>query len=513
MDDPRFFTQATLLICSSLEIEIALARCRKLIAQYMPADEIYLNIYDPRLQGLRYLARADKTGGQKMEKIIPLPAELIDAIESGRRLTNYLLINRPKDDAVGRIITRELNRPNSSFIALRLYIEERRLGVIDLFAKGQDRFSEGDARRLALLREPFAIAMANALKHQEVVKLKERLLADNQDLQEELSAQFGAEVVGAAQGLRQVMAKVNQVADLKNTILLMGETGVGKEVIANALHRYSPRRSKPFVKVNCGAIPENLIDSELFGHEKGAFTGAVQMKRGRFERAHRGTIFLDEIGELPPWAQIRLLRVLQTEEIERIGGSRPIRLDLRVIAATHRDLARMVREGSFREDLFFRISAFPIEIPPLRERPQDIPLLIRHFLGKKSRELGISRLPSLAPGDLQKLTRHPWPGNVRELENSVERALIQQRQGPLLFPQPGSLPPERELALAWESRGQVLPLDQVVKEYIEKVLKLTQGRVSGPQGAADLLALHPNTLRNRMQKLGIRFGRNYSALR
>ena len=510
MDDNQFFKQGTLLICSSLEIETALGRCREFIARTIPADEIYLNIYEPHLQGLRYVARADAAGGEKMERIIPLPPDLTVDIESGRRLTDYMLINRPQDDPVGRIIAGKLDRRDHSFIALRLHIEGRRLGVIDLFAKGWDRFSEQHARRLALLRDPFAIAMANALKHQEVVQLKERLIADNQDLQAELSARFGHEVVGADRGLRGVMAKVNQVAHLKNTILLEGETGVGKEVIDNAIHRCSPRNPESFVKVNCGAIPENLIDSELFGHEKGAFTGAVRTKRGRFERAHKGTLFLDEIGELPPWAQIRLLRVLQTQEIERVGGSLPIRLDLRVIAATHRDLARMVREGTFREDLLFRINAFPIRIPPLRERREDIPALIRHFIEKKSVELGITRIPAIAAEALADLDRHHWPGNVRELENAVERALIQHRHGPLLFQPMGANPRDQEFTLALDSRRQIQPLDTVMGDYIREALKITGGRISGPKGAATCLGLHPNTLRNRMLKLGIAFGRKYA---
>ena len=212
--------------------------------------------------------------------------------------------------------------------------------MIDLFAQGFDRYTAEHARQFALLREPFAIAMANALKHQEVVELKERLISDNRYLKSELLSQSGDEVIGADAGLKEVMRQVGRIAHLKNTILLLGETGTGKEVVANAIHRLSPRANEPFIKVNCGAIPEHLIDSELFGHEKGAFTGAVKQKRGRFERANKGTLFLDEIGELPPWAQVRLLRVLQTQEIERVGGSPPIKLDIRVIAATHRDPRR-----------------------------------------------------------------------------------------------------------------------------------------------------------------------------
>ena len=345
--EDQFFRNATLRICSSLDIDVALWRCREYITEHLPVDEIYLNIYEPGERRLRYVARADGSGGEKMEKFIRLPEALAGAIESGRRLTDHLIVNRPEADPMGEIIGKELGLCGHSFIALRLLIEGRRLGVMDLFARGRDRFNEGHARLVSLLREPMAIAMANALKHQELVEIKERLLSDNRYLNSELISRSGDEVIGGEQGLFPVLEKIRRVAHLKNTVLLLGETGVGKEVIAGAIHKLSPRSDGPFIKVNCGAIPESLIDSELFGHEKGAFTGAVNKKRGRFERAHRGTIFLDEIGELPPWAQVRLLRVLQTREIERVGGSPPIALDIRVVAATHRDLARLVEEGGF----------------------------------------------------------------------------------------------------------------------------------------------------------------------
>jgi transcriptional regulator with GAF, ATPase, and Fis domain len=508
MDENRFFKQATMLICSSLDIEVALWRFRQFIAAHMPADEIYLNIYEPGLGGLRYIARADTHGSEKMETTVRLPEDLIHDIESGRRLKDYLVINRPESDPMGRIIQSAFGMSEVSFVALRLIIEGHRLGVVDLFAYGYDRFSESHAKRLALLREPFAIAMANALKHQQVVQLKEQLVSDNRYLNSALISRSGDEVIGAETGLKPVMEKVRQIAHLKNTILIFGETGVGKEVIANAIHRMSSRRNGPIIKVNCGAIPENLIDSELFGHEKGAFTGAVRQKRGLFERAHKGTIFLDEIGELPPWAQIRLLRVLQTQEIERVGGSPPIKLDIRVIAATHRDLKTMVDDGRFREDLWFRISAFPIHIPPLRHRPGDIPLLVAHLIEKKSMEFGILP-PQIAPGALRRLMRHTWPGNVRELENTVERVLIQHRQGPIHFHRALEKEVGAHSALSLENDRTIRALDDVVRGHIVMALRLSKGKVNGPDGAAAYLDIHPNTLRKRMQKLGIAFGRKH----
>ncbi|MBF0411360.1 MAG: sigma 54-interacting transcriptional regulator [Desulfamplus sp.] len=521
VENDLFFRKATLLICSSLDIEIALWRCREYISNYLPADEIYLNIYEPGQRRLRYIARADAEGGEKMDKTIQLPQELINAIESGRRLKDYMIINRPELDPMGEIISKALNLKDYSFIALRLRIEVQRLGVIDLFAKGRDRFTEEDAQLFSLLREPFAIAMANVLKHQELVQLKEQLISDNRYLNSELISKTGDEVIGAGEGLREVLEKVNQVAHLKNTVLILGETGVGKEVIANAIHRLSPRKNQPFIKLNCGAIPENLIDSELFGHEKGAFTGAVKQKRGRFERANKGTIFLDEIGELPSWAQIRLLRVLQTQEIERVGGSPSIQLDIRVIVATHRNLKQMVIDGTFREDLWFRINAFPIVIPPLRNRKSDIPLLVNHFLKKKSLEMGIQTIPAVASVDMEHLIQHDWPGNVRELENVVESALIRHRHGTLHFLRPAlknngllcqqikSYKSDVNIMPMPKLESSRLSLDDVVKNYIDEVLSLTDGKINGKNGAAEILGVHPNTLRNRMKKLGIVYGRAY----
>lgn len=440
-----------------------------------------------------------------MDKTIKLPGDVIRSIESGQRMKDQRIINNPDEDVVGSIITRELGLRGCSFIALRLYIEGRRLGVIDFFASDKNRFNETHLHLLSLLREPFAIAMANALQHQDLVQLKEELLSDNRYLNNALISRSGDEVIGEEQGLKEVTDKVEQIAHLKNTVLLLGETGVGKEVIANAIHRKSPRHREPFIKVNCGAIPEQLIDSELFGHEKGAFTGALTQKRGLFERANKGTIFLDEIGELPPWAQIRLLRVLQTQEIERVGGSPPIQLDIRVIAATHRDLAKMVAEGSFREDLWFRINAFPIQIPSLRHRIQDIPLLVDFFIRKKSEELGIHKFPQITKETMRELVNHEWPGNVRELENVVERALIQHRQGPLSFDGVTETRPANGPSIPVEKTTTPASLDEIIKKHILDVLYLTKGRISGPQGAAAVLKMHHNTLRNRMERMGIEF--------
>ena len=270
----------------------------------------------------------------------------------------------------------------------------------------------------------------------------------------------------------------------------------------------SPRKDGPFIKVNCGAIPENLIDSELFGHERGAFTGAIAESRGRFERAEGGTIFLDEIGELPPMAQVRLLRVLQNREVERVGGKRPISVNIRVIAATHRNLQHMITEGTFREDLWYRLNSFPIIVPPVRQRKEDVPALTRHFVAVKSRELGIVP-PSIAPGALLRLTEYDWPGNVRELENLVERELIRHRGGSLTFESIQQNEKENAKAVAARDSSPHLPmkLDDAMAAHISEVLTFAKGKIHGPGGAAELLGVNPNTLRWRLDKLGISYRR------
>jgi transcriptional regulator with GAF, ATPase, and Fis domain len=299
------------------------------------------------------------------------------------------------------------------------------------------------------------------------------------------------------------------VAPLDSPVLLFGDTGTGKEIMANAIHYSSPRKDGPLIKVNCGAIPESLIDSELFGHEKGAFTGAISQKRGRFERADKGTIFLDEIGELPPQAQVRLLRVLQEKEIERVGGTISIPVDIRVISATNRNLQEMVASGRFREDLWFRLNVFPIMIPPLRQRREDIPALVHHFIDRKSKELKLARRPVLAPGALERLKAYDWPGNVRELENLIERALIQSRGGMLSFEILSAPhgPANREMAPEAGRNQSVLSLDELNARHIREALDTADGKINGPGGAAQILGLHPNTLRSRMNKLGIPYGR------
>jgi len=293
-----------------------------------------------------------------------------------------------------------------------------------------------------------------------------------------------------------VLKAIDEVAATDATVLLTGETGTGKELVARAGHNLSPRKVKVLVKVNCAALPAGLIESELFGHEKGAFTGALSRKLGRFEVAHKGTIFLDEIGDLPLELQAKLLRVLQDGEFERVGGSETIRVDVRVIAATNRDLDKAIEEGTFRPDLYYRLSVFPIQIPPLRERREDIPDLVRHFVMKHGLKLG-RKVKTIPQSAMDALSAYPWPGNVRELENVVERAMILSHGDRLEL---GEWPPKAGVT----SRGRRVPtLEELEREHISSVLELTGGRVSGEKGAAKLLGMRPSTLQGRMKKLGI----------
>jgi transcriptional regulator with GAF, ATPase, and Fis domain len=505
--DRNFFWGATMRICGSLDIEKAMWQTLEFLQDYIPAEEAALLFFDSNKGTVTLNIQADRTGGRQVNYQAVYPPELRALFEDVSQLGDFYE-NRAEEHPLAKPILAAMGKGKSSVILVRLIVDDVWIGSVALWAEGWDKFNDEHLRLLQQLKQPFFIALSNSRRYTELLELKDLLADDNRYLQEELQKITGSEIIGADFGLKDVMQKVRSVATLSSPVLLQGETGVGKEIIAGAIHNASLRRDGPFIKVNCGAIPETLIDSELFGHEKGAFTGAIEQKRGRFERANGGTIFLDEIGELPLEAQVRMLRVLQEKEIERVGGSEPKKVDIRVIAATHRDLQVMIREGKFREDLYFRLNVFPIYIPTLRERSGDIPGLVQHFIQKKSRELQLVSIPTLTPDAYDHLMTHYWPGNVRELENAVERAIILNREGPLSF---DDLRPKEEFeAVPTPASGEtdLFNLDQVTINHISRVLQVTDGRVEGKDGAAELLGLNPGTLRGRMRKLGISFGRN-----
>jgi transcriptional regulator with GAF, ATPase, and Fis domain len=343
------------------------------------------------------------------------------------------------------------------------------------------------------------IILRDVTDREKVERALQRSQQERQLLQEAMEAEYRRQtVVGTSKRIRALLADVDVVAATDATVLITGETGTGKELVAKEIHQRSPRRDRVLVKVNCAALPGELVESELFGHERGAFTGATQQKKGRFELADGGTIFLDEVGELSASAQAKLLRVLQEQEFERVGGTRTLRVDARVVAATNRDLEQMVDSHAFRADLYYRLNVFPLLIPPLRERKEDIPVLVEYFLGNLARKLG-KALESVSEPSAERLMAYHWPGNVRELHNVVERAAILAR-GPVVEIQ--------DLAVGGPAPAPDAPdggtLDEVQRRHIQSILELTHGVVEGDGGAAAILGLNASTLRFRMKKLGIR---------
>lgn len=384
--------------------------------------------------------------------------------------------------------------------------------VLVLTARGRCSFSARHVALMQALLEPFSVALSNDHQIRELAMLREAAESEKRHLLTRLGRTKDEDtIVGAESGLSAVMQRVELVASSDVPALIFGETGSGKELIARAIHHRSPRASNSIYRVNCGAIPIDLVDSELFGHERGAFTGAVESRKGWFERADKGTLFLDEIGELPLAAQVRLLRILQDGWLERVGGRHPIQVDVRIVAATHRDLAEMVASGKFRQDLWYRISVFPIVLPALRERTEDIGELARHFADRAATRFGLP-LAQPTQDDIELLGGYPWPGNVRELAAVIDRAAILGEGRDLEIAKAlgfttaipsGRATSERMPTTATHTPSGIEPLDVIVKRHIESALQDTRGRIEGPYGAANVLQINPHTLRARMRKLGI----------
>ncbi len=505
-NNDEFLREITLRICSSLEIRESMRSAFEYLREHFPIKMLTLFIIDDHLGAVRRIAHAFEETTVPPNELIPLPEGMMEKI-AARNFSEPFVVDA--GDEIFRVLAPHTKIEGNTDLIVPLRIRGELLGGLTLRSRGNVCYSTEQVKLLGSIAKPFAIALANTLAHEEVLRFQSVLLDDKRFLNRELYGGTADEIIGGNTGLSNVMEMVRQVAPLNNTVLLLGETGTGKELIANAIHFSSPRKDGPFIKVNCGALPENLIDSELFGHEKGAFTGATAENRGRFERAEGGTIFLDEIGELPPTAQVRLLRVLQNREVERVGGKRAIPVNIRVIAATHRNLQNMIAEGMFREDLWYRLSGFPIIVPPVRQRKEDVPALARHFVVVKSRELGMGLPPSIAPGALLRLMEYDWPGNVRELENLVERELIRYRGGQLTFESlPTNETVKAEVVTTKGSRPHLpLKLDEAMAAHISEVLAFAKGKIHGPGGAAELLGMNPNTLRWRLDKLGISYRR------
>lgn len=424
---------------------------------------------------------------------------------------DVLHIESPREDPLAEIVVPP--EIKGEVLIGALTDDQGLLGYLVLAAEKAGRFTEKHGSLFELLLEPLSAALSGDRRMVEIDRERRAFAADKDTLLSKLERQdISASVVGAEAGLKSVMEHVNRVAPTDAPVLILGETGTGKEVISRQIHGKSRRTDGPMFRVNCGAIPPELVDSELFGHERGAFTGAVSERPGWFERADGGTLFLDEVGELPPAAQVRLLRVIQDQVIERVGGRHTVSVDVRIVAATNADLAEMAANGRFRDDLWYRLSVFPIHLPPLRERAGDIPALASHFAWSAGRRLG--GVP-LAPSgeDLALLLSYSWPGNVRELAAVIERAAI-LGDGKRLAVEaalgrfstiPSSAPcaPRKQA----EKPERFFTLDQAMSAHIEEALKRTEGRIEGKNGAAALLGINPHTLRARMRKLGIDWNR------
>ncbi len=504
-----FFREVTSRICGNLDIEKALGDTFTYLQKHIQVDMIGLGFFEHTKGSIHVMAKCTREGSSNVwgdiGSIIPLgrdDSEYLLSIAPVKQST--IIVNRPDKELEPFLkVLPQLRK--SSVILQTLDIRDVRVGSLIISADGPDRYSAKEASIIASVREPFAIATVNARRFMELTQIKNLLEEDNRALLSDIKRNMGVEVVGADLGLKDIMEQVQRIAPSGSPALILGETGTGKEIIANAIHRASPRHNGPMISMQCGAVPETLLDSELFGHEKGAFTGASGQKRGRFERAHNGTLFLDEIGELSLEAQVKLLRVLQEKRFERVGGTQSLEADVRIIAATHRDLEKMVREGTFREDLWYRLNVLPIHIPPLRLRREDIPPLVRYFVERKAREMNLARIPKVYSRDLARLQQYDWPGNVRELQNIVERALILSRGEHIVFPElAGKKDPAGHVSGAPENAADTsLTLDKAMARHIRAVLDEVYWKVAGKGGAAEILDLKPSTLRFRMNKLGI----------
>jgi formate hydrogenlyase transcriptional activator len=386
----------------------------------------------------------------------------------------------------------------NSFCDLPLHSRKRLLGVLAVARREEDTFDEEQVNFLTQVANQVAIAIENAMVYGELAELKDKLAQEKLYLEEEIRGEMDFEgIVGRSSGFRHVLSLVETVAPSDSTVLLLGETGTGKELIARAIHERSRRKDRTFVKLNCAAIPTGLLESELFGHEKGAFTGAISQKIGRLELADHGSLFLDEVGDIPAEIQPKLLRALQEREFERLGSTHTKRVDVRLVAATNRNLEKMIEDRQFRSDLYYRLNVFPIRIPPLRERPEDIPLLVHYFTQKYARRME-KQIDSIPAAALKKLTAWHWPGNIRELENLVERAVILTRGNALQFPMDG-------LKSSGSRRAEPARSSYSERDEIVRILNEANGQVGGRNGAAARLGLKRTTLISRMKKLGINF--------
>jgi len=489
--------QLSSALLANLDVRKLLGAISASIGEVVPHDAATLGLYDPATDALMVQFLAPDEGGVPQGEV-RLKLEGSPAGEAFRSREPVVLqrIEGSRFVAEGR---RHLtSRGMQSGCWVPLIHRGQAIGVLAVASRIEGAFSHREAEMLVQIADQVAMAVNNAVAFRQIAELRDRLTQEKQYLEEEINVENRFEdIVGESTGLCQVLKEIETVAPTDATVLIQGETGTGKELLARAIHRLSPRSERTFIKLNCAAIPAGLLESELFGHEKGAFTGAIARKLGRLELAHEGTLFLDEVGEMPLDLQPKLLRALQEREFERLGGTRPISVNVRLIAATNRDLGKMVAEKQFRADLFYRLKVFPIFSPPLRDRVSDIPMLVRHFVAAHSRRMG-KKIEKISDETMDALRRWKWPGNIRELENLLERAVILTR-GPVLFV------PLAELDNAEEEEAETEnpSLRAAEREHILRVLREAKGQIGGPEGAAARMGVKRTTLNSKLKKLGI----------
>ena len=492
-DRSELLLQVNNTLVSNLNLRELLSAISGSLRTVMPHEAAALTLFDESLKQLRVAALdfPEHEGPCATGDIIPFEGTPIGEAFTTRRtvLIDYDGIDDPRVTCSGM----------ASGCASPLIFRDRVLGVLGIKSSRRHAFSQDDAELFEQVANQVAIAVENALAYNEIETLKNKLEKEKLYLEEEIRSEYNfEEIIGNSSVLKRALQDVQTVATTDSTVLIYGETGTGKELIARAIHNLSGRRERTLVKVNCAAIPTGLLESELFGHEKGAFTGAIDRRVGRFELAHQGTIFLDEVEDIPLDLQSKLLRVLQEQEFERLGSSRTLRVDVRVVAATNADLAQLVEEKKFRSDLYYRLNVFPITVPPLRERPEDIPLLVHFFANKFAQQMK-RPIESVAKETMAALINYHWPGNIRELQNLVERAVILSRGSTLEIP----LAELKQSSKPANHSNGVATLESIERDHILRVLGDAKWVIGGPTGAAARLGLNRTTLNHRLRKLGI----------
>lgn len=492
-----FLNDAILNIFKSTDVETLLTNSLKCLKRYIPIDMIDLSYYLEEEHCILRLCTVEENRVYK-DLYLKLPDSIKpEDIKRGFAsdcVYNYHERVAQAEDKTSFICPTEGN----SCIVLQCRNAGYVIGNLAIKVYRENVYTDEHKNLLRLLATPYTMALCTAITAREMRNSSYGCVKSGS----QQDSAFTSFAMSVEPDMNKLLTQAKEVAEFSSAVLLTGETGVGKEVFANFIHSSSGRKDEAFIKINCGAIPETLIDNELFGHEKGAFTGADSTRKGRFEMANNGTLFLDEVGELPLNSQTKLLRALQFGEIERLGGGKPVKVNVRIISATNKNLLEMVNKGTFREDLYWRLNVFPIDIPPLRKRREDIPVLLRFITEKICRKLGIKNIPEVDSSLMGKLMDYSWPGNIREMENAVEREIILNRNSGLKFDCIlNNMKDNQKQEPPADSDNSVL--DSVMKTHILKTLKQTNWRISGKNGAAYILGIHPNTLRHRMKKLGI----------